>query len=460
MTAPVTVPSAPALSRLSGVELMHTGQWDISTGTATFTTDDLAAAVAALDCPAVRRPCLKLGHTDPRFDGEPAVGWIDNLATASDGHTLLGDYKGMPGWLGPVLASAYPDRSIEGCWNFPCQIGHVHPFVLTGVALLGVTAPGIGTLASLQDVASLYGVAATPAPPTGAPVALTVRTGGSMPNPHPTQVAAGVTTEDVRRAYYDHAPWSVWIEEFHLDPLQLIVIDDMDGRRSRIPVLVAVGDGEDAVSFGDAVAVVVRYEDAPADSAVAASAGRIRYASRAESRPAQAPNAAGAPAPAGDPQTEGSPAVAFSDEQLTTMRQQLGLAADADEATISAAFTEALTERAETVAPVPATLPEGTIAVDQATWEATLVAARRAEAAHTRQERDDREALVSAAVTDGRIPPARREAWVSQLEADAGARDVLASLAPGLIPVGAPIGSAGGADDADPLYEQLFGKES
>lgn len=464
MTAPLAVPSAPPLSRLPGVELMHAGQWDISTGTATFTADDLAAAVAALDCPAVRRPVLKLGHTDPRFDGEPAVGWIDNLAAASDGHTLLGDYVGMPGWLGPLLASAYPDRSIEGWWNFPCQIGHVHPFVLTGVALLGVTAPGIGTLASLQDVAALYGVAATPAPSTGVPVALTVRAarGGSMPNPHPMQVAAGVTTEDVRRAYYDDAPWSVWIEEFHLAPLQLIVIDDMSGTRSRVPVVVAEGDGEDAVSFGDAVPVVVRYEDAAADSAVAASASRIRYASRAESRPG-ATHASGAPAPVNDPTQEGSPVVTFTDEQLTTMRQQLGLADTADEATITTALAEALAERADPAQPVtPAALPDGTVAIDSATLEQLQVAARRGEEARTRQEADERTALVEAAVAAGRIPPARREHWVGQLAADPGSAETLASLPAGLIPVGAAVGHSGGAEATadDALYSSLFGKES
>src|SRR5690349_3336204 len=110
---------------------MQTGTWAAMTGVHTFTTDDLFAAVGALDCPAVRRPILKLGHVDPRFDGEPAVGWIDNLTVTDGGMTLLGDYVGMPGWLGDVIASAYPDRSIEGCWGFVCQIGHTHPFVLT-----------------------------------------------------------------------------------------------------------------------------------------------------------------------------------------------------------------------------------------------------------------------------------------------------------------------------------------
>src|SRR5262249_21934435 len=150
----------PALVTRPDVELMQPGTWQLSTGTATFTPDDLRAAVTALDCPAIRNPVIKLGHIDQRFDGEPAVGWIGNMAVDSAG-TLRGDYTGMPAWLDDVLPSAYPDRSIEGSYDFRCQLGHIHPFVVTAVALLGVTAPGIGTLESLQDVAELYGVAAS-----------------------------------------------------------------------------------------------------------------------------------------------------------------------------------------------------------------------------------------------------------------------------------------------------------
>lgn len=271
-----------------------------------------------------------------------------------------------------------------------------------------------------------------------------------MPNPSPTQVAAGVTTEDVRRAYYDEAPWELWIEEFHLDPLQLIVINDSTGERSRVPITVGAGDGEDAVTFGDPVRVVVRYEDvAAAEVAAAAGADRIRFASRAESRPGPAPvTASGAPAPQVEPQ-EGSPAVAFTDEQLTTMRQQLGLAADADEATIAGALGEALTERAEppAVAP-PAPLPEGVQVIETAVLEELQVAARRGAEARTRQEADERTALVESAVQAGRIAPARREHWLAQLAADPGAAEVLASLAAGSIPV-EPIGHAAAAA-ADP----------
>jgi hypothetical protein len=75
----------------------------------------------------------------------------------------MGDYVGMPAWLTEtdengmsVLASAYPDRSIEIRSPFICQVGHTHPSVITAVALLGVAPPGVGVLKSMQDVYAAY----------------------------------------------------------------------------------------------------------------------------------------------------------------------------------------------------------------------------------------------------------------------------------------------------------------
>lgn len=309
--AEVTVPQAPPLVNLYDVELMHAGSWDLSSGPATFTTGDFAAAIGALDCPAVRNPVIKLGHTDARFDGEPAVGWVGNLRGTNDGRTLAGDLMGLPGWLAQVdssgnsmLFSAYPDRSIEGIYDYRCQIGHTHPFVVTALALLGVFPPGIGTLTSLQDIASLYyGVdfAASLASAAGTPVAVTVhaktahaKEATAMPNPNPPQVAAGVTSEDVRRKYYESAGWSMWIVQMDLDPLQLIVTNDDDGSYSRIPLVL---NGED-VEFGAAVAVEMVFVDkaTPAGQGTPAAGAapgvsRLVWASRAESRPGQEPAA-------------------------------------------------------------------------------------------------------------------------------------------------------------------------
>ncbi len=677
MTAP-TVPIAPPLVRIPRVELIHTGQWPISTGVWTATTEDLHAAVAALDCPAVRRPGLKIGHSDNRFtdphgDGEPLLGYVDNMAVVEDGHTLVGDFAGMPAWLATadeqgqsVLASAYPDRSIEGIHDFQCQIGHRHPFVLTAVALLGVTAPGVGTLASLQDIAALYGVAAsvndnngTPirasmavkaAASTGAMVALipsdadaqrlavdggltaddlhctlmylgkantwdadqrvaaieavrgaalaapldaeafavsmfnpngdepcivlglggdgltelhdvitaaigavdgptpeqrtpwlphvTLRytddpalvadytdlTGpivfdrirvafagintdiplsapeeSTVPNPNPTTVAAGVTTEDVRRAYYADADWDNWITEFHLDPLQLIVCDDRTGKYSRVPVTVS---GEDQFEFGDPIEVLVRYVDAGKDNAVAAAAPvavpgqRLVYASRAESRPGVRPKAADkatepeatvldtpqpdpapveptpedVPAqppaqPADDPTTTEDPVSDLSDIART-----LGLPDDAGKDAILAALaerkpadepTEPTTAEPTPVEPerqpepVAASLPpEAAAELKRMSEELAHIKAREAAGVKA--------ALFDSAVKAGKLAPAERATWEARYDkAPDLVAEIIAAKSEGeAVPVNphgyTGTGDEGSTDQIDAEYERMF----
>lgn len=148
------------LVTVPNVELMKTGTWNISTGQWTVTPDLIAAAIDAHDAGVLRKPTIRLGHGDSRFSGDPAVGYVDNLRASADGNTLIGDLIGMPQWLGDIMGSAYPDRSIEGLYDFVAADGTNHGFVLTGLALLGATRPGVSTLQSLQDVARLYDIAA------------------------------------------------------------------------------------------------------------------------------------------------------------------------------------------------------------------------------------------------------------------------------------------------------------
>jgi hypothetical protein len=477
--ADVTVPVAPPLATLPNVELIHTGTWNISTGEWTVTVDDLASAVAAMECPAVRRPVLKLGHTDPRFDGEPAVGWVANMATAENGRALVGDYTGMPGWLGDVIASAYPDRSVEGAYDFHCQLGHTHPFVLTAVALLGVVQPGVGTLESLQDVATLYGVAAAGDSPAGTPVSFTVNASAqevAVPNPRPLQIAASVTSEDIRRAYYDGPgnAWDQWIESMELDPLQLIVMDDAEGKRYRVPVTIGKGDGEAAVSFADPIAVVIRYEDAPA--AVTASTAPIVWASRAESRPGEKPpanpktpvsvaeatrrihNASVAEA---DTQLEGD--VQFTNEQLSALRTKLGLPDDAtlEPSQVLAAISDPGTAPQEEGAPTGASekvaagkKTAGTIVIDASAWEEREARIKRLEAQAAKRSREERDQVIDEAVRAGKFPPARKEHWVRLWDADAeGTREVLAGLAKNVVPVA----EEGFSDDGEAFDDEYAG---
>jgi 2'-5' RNA ligase len=187
------------LARRPDVELIRTGSWGALTGTWNPTRADILAAVEAQKCPAVRRPRIKLGHTDERFagDGEPALGWFENLRTTDGGHTLVGDQMALP-WLSQVQAAAYPDRSIEGNYRHRCALGHEHPFVLTAVALLGVTPPAVSTLRSVQDLPQMLGVAASSEVPEGAEhVEVTIRAAAEVHTG--AMVALIPTVEDAER---------------------------------------------------------------------------------------------------------------------------------------------------------------------------------------------------------------------------------------------------------------------
>jgi hypothetical protein len=218
------------------------------------------AAVAALECPAVRRPVPQARPRRIRvLAARPPSATSTTCAATRTGAPCSATSPACPAGSRPptrtaqtVIASAFPDRSIEGAWDWRCQMGHTHPFVITAVALLGAELPGVGTLASLQDVGRLYGVDGTPelvaasaaqdaAAPRQSPSRS--RPAGRTPHaePHGPHVAATVTSDDVRRAFYESpigSDWDAWIEEIQLDPLQIIYIDDDEGARYRVPVTI------------------------------------------------------------------------------------------------------------------------------------------------------------------------------------------------------------------------------
>lgn len=476
------VPQTPILGHVEGVELIDTGTWAIMSGAFNPSTDDIASAVAAMDCPAVRRPVLKAGHTEETGGqhgvGEPALGYVANLRTANEGHTLVGDFRGMPGWLtavdddgSSILSSAYPDRSIEGEYDYVCQLGHQHPFVVHAVALLGVERPGIGTLESLQE---LYGVvaAAQPSGP-GDVVNIHRQEDPNMPpaprdglNREPYRITAAATTDDVRRAYYagPGQDWDLWIREMYVDPPELIVDNDADGSILRIPYTTAEnGD----VEFGDPQKVKVTYVAARAGAGKPVAAWNTKTESRPGGRPADPapPTNPSASTEPGDPSEPGEePAVAFSDEQLKTLRQKLGTDENADEATILEALDQALEERAD---PPPnpedqPQIPEGMQVIETSVLEDLQVAARAGQTAREQQLTERRDREIEAAIKAGKTTPARREHWEAAWKADPdGTSQTLASLAPGLVPTefaGTPGSPDATSDDA--LYESLFGKQT
>ncbi|MGD9517531.1 MULTISPECIES: hypothetical protein [Mycolicibacterium] len=148
------------LRTICGVELVKVGTWQPggTVGDWTVTAEHLAAAIDAHRAGVLRKPVVKIGHDDPRFDGGPALGYVDGLRLADGGSTLVGDLVNVPAPVAKLLPHAYPDRSIEALVDFTDQAGKSWPLVLTGLALLGAADPAVETLRSLQDVGALYGI--------------------------------------------------------------------------------------------------------------------------------------------------------------------------------------------------------------------------------------------------------------------------------------------------------------
>ncbi len=127
------------------------------------------------------------------------------------------------------------------------------------------------------------------------------------------------------------------------------------------------------------------------------------------------------------------------------LRQRLGISADTaiDERGFLAALDEALSER---VAPT-AQAPAGTVLVDEQALADLRAAAEDGRQARAVQVAAERDALLTSAVNNGQIPPARRDHWAAQLVADPGAAAVLAALPKNTIPV-EPLGYTGNTSES------------
>lgn len=185
------------------------------------------------------------------------------------------------------------------------------------------------------------------------------------------------------------------------------------------------------------------------------------YAGRAKAPAPKTPTATSA---AGKPTKNREKLMELTDEQAAGLRTRLGIADEnADAETILAALDEALAEQnddkdgapaKDTGTPKAVTLPEGVVAVEQSVLDALRTDASAGAEARKKQQADERTALVNAAVKDGRIAPARAQAWVARLEADPGEAETLAKLERGLVPT-AELGHAGDGEDENTLTAVL-----
>ena len=159
------VPTLPTVD-ISHVALCSVGRWNDRD----YTRDELAEAVAAArEIGDAYHAPLKLGHAEGqqflpdsrgtresgRFldqpDGDPALGWIENLSL--EGDTLYGDFKAVPEKLAQLIkAGAYRGRSCE-FWLNGEYGGTLRPLMLKAVALLGIDAPAVE---GLDDITALY----------------------------------------------------------------------------------------------------------------------------------------------------------------------------------------------------------------------------------------------------------------------------------------------------------------
>jgi peptidoglycan hydrolase-like protein with peptidoglycan-binding domain len=340
-----------AAADLHDVELARTGAWKLSTGPLQVTPrmlDDVAR-FAARD--GARPAPIKLGHKDQRFaaagDGEPAMGWVSNVRVEQDakGHVLKGSLTGLPDWLAKAIPTHWPDRSIEG-WADYSHEGQKYGLVMSALALLGVTPPGMSSIASLRDLPAAVGVAAGDEedPPEGA-----IRVIASFGPQTPAPTKAGPPKK----------------KESGMDPAKF---------REAL--------GLDAEDFSDEDIIAALAEAGSDDPA---------------------PVAAGAPTVA------------------------------ADEAS-------------------------GVIRIEASAFAQMQDEVNRLKAVEKRRRADERDAVITQAIQDGRFAPARREHWQRLWDLDPeGTRASIASLQRNLIPVMASgyAGGDGGEVEQDELDREI-----
>lgn len=467
---PIHAADRPALSTIPNIEILEVGTWATSTGVFAVNQNDLACAVAAYDDPGYTTPVVKLGHVDPRFDGEPALGRLINPRLSGDGMTLIVDLAGVPTWLADIAASAFPRRSIEGEFGHVTQTGSKHKFALTALSLLGVQAPAISTLA---DIALLYGLDPVAVAASAASSLAAEHPEEPMPEPDaPVRVSASVNLDKVRQSFYaddDEARklrgvvggWP-WVREVYND---FIVADDDEGNLFRIPWS-EDGARPGEVVWGEPSKVRVEYVAASAgDSDLALRRGslRARLATMNAADPPQPvppdtlpdprPPAEPAP-PAGPPEPDDEPLtppdpggvpVSPAEPEPTTdpteddvsdlsdIARGLGLPDDAGKDQILAAVAarkpadpqpEPTPEPTPAVDPEPAPQPVAASLPPEAAAELLRMSAELAQI-RAREASQAKTNLFDNAVRAGKIAPAERATWEGRYDK---APDVIAEV--------------------------------
>lgn len=420
------------LVTVPGVELMKTGTWQLSSGEWTCTPETITQAIEAHQAQVLRKPVIRLGHNDSRFTGDPAVGWLDNLRPSDDGTALLGDMVGVPQWLADIMPSAYPSRSVEGMQQYTAPDGSEHGFVLTGLALLGVTEPGVESIKSLQDVAQLYDIPDIAAAREigGTPVQFTIEAAkgdSDEKSKHPygdvEYADPGYQEDHVKRypidtAAHVRAAWS-YIHQSRdgkrYTPQQLAQIKRRIAEAAKkfgITTDESTGDSDQKVEamISDRVAKHLGIPADASDDDVISAIKRIEAAAMKASKKA-------------------------ADDASEREDDEKDSGADRKAAKVAASSADAVT-------------------LERGVYAELIEAARAGQRAEARQIAEDQVRIVEAAIDQGRIARSQRDHFIKLMAADpVGTPDVIASFAPGSVPM-APIGHAL-SDESSPEQVEL-----
>jgi hypothetical protein len=437
---------------IEDVELISTGFWKFSTGERWVTTDELQAAVDAQDDPALRTPIVKFGHNSPLNDGTPRWGSIINLRLSANKQTLIGDVV-VPTSIAPLIVkdpesdgeAPYSDRSIEGAFDVKTATGTEHKFVLTGLAFLGEVPPAV------EDLEAILGTFTDDGEFVAAASSGRAEDGAKL-------VLAGAVVEKIRLGVWDEIPaddqpWGTWAWVRHLEvdngSAGFVIVEDEDtAQLYRVPWTVK----GDEVEYGEATEVAIEFVAASASThdAVLRFARDKRVLS---GNPASLSATNGSPAlePPDDPEDE---------VDLAQLREQLGLAEDADEDAVKAALTEikskaekadaleipdglddqaakeALAAAAAGTKPTEVQLPEGVVAIDKTTLDDLKASAGLAKNLAEDKRVEARDSLIASAVKAGKFAPSRKQHFSELYDVDPeGTKALIEKLEANTIPV-------------------------
>lgn len=457
------------LWHIDNVPIISTGiEYPLASGPTTFTEEDITDAVAATADVAIVSPRVKLGHTSDYNagligDAEQAFGRVEQLVLGDNNQTIYGNYIGTPEWLATVMPIAYPNRSIEGNFDVETVTGKKYKMVITAVVCLGVRWPGCQVL---EDLPLWYGSEIPEGVEIDGAEDIAASTGGGVREPYSmSDFRAAVDVSLIRRKFYNDGPgadnYSYWIRGERFDSKEgfQLIVDMGDGELCRYPVKVKGSD----ITFGDYTLVTEEYPD-KAVAATAVLAGMaiadrdmVVYASRADTeadRPIHTPE-------------EGAQ---MDEATRQAFAARLDLPADATEEQIDAEFTRLRASAAEPAGDPPADPPtagdppadpptdppagddveagSNVVRIDRATYEHLKAGADSALANEEERNKTRVTELVASAITERKIPPARREHYETLATADFdGTKTLIDGLEPNAVPANVGVGASGSSED-------------